>query len=106
MVDFAGSHVVVTGGTGSLGRAVVAALRGAGAVCHIPNLVRAELADFPFASDADVRIAPDVDVTDESAVRGSTRRCRRCGRRSTSPAGLRWPRSATPPPPISLPSSG
>jgi NAD(P)-dependent dehydrogenase (short-subunit alcohol dehydrogenase family) len=68
MVDFAGSHVVVTGGTGSLGRAVVAALRGAGAVCHIPNLVRAELADFPFASDADVRIAPDVDVADESAV--------------------------------------
>ena len=69
MVDFAGSHVVVTGGTGSLGRAVVAALRGAGAVCHIPNLVPAELADFPFASDADVRIARDVDVTDESAIR-------------------------------------
>jgi NAD(P)-dependent dehydrogenase (short-subunit alcohol dehydrogenase family) len=38
LVDFAGSNVVVTGGTGVLGRAVVAALRAAGAVCHVPNL--------------------------------------------------------------------
>ena len=68
MVDFAGSHVVVTGGTGSLGRAVVAALRAAGAVCHVPNLVPAELADFPYASDAGVHIAPGVDVADEGAV--------------------------------------
>ena len=43
MVDFVGSHVVVTGGTGALGRAVIAALREAGAVCHVPNLVAAEL---------------------------------------------------------------
>jgi NAD(P)-dependent dehydrogenase (short-subunit alcohol dehydrogenase family) len=70
MVDFAGSHVVVTGGTGSLGRAVVAALRAAGAVCHVPNLVPAELADFPYASDAGVHIARDVDVADEGAVHG------------------------------------
>ena len=70
MVDFAGSHVVVTGGTGSLGRAVVAALRAAGAVCHVPNLVPAELADFPYASDAGVHIARDVDVGDEGAVHG------------------------------------
>jgi NAD(P)-dependent dehydrogenase (short-subunit alcohol dehydrogenase family) len=70
MVDFAGSHVVVTGGTGSLGRAVVAALRAAGAVCHVPNLVPAELADLPYASDAGVHIARDVDVADEGAVHG------------------------------------
>ena len=43
MVDFAGSHVVVTGGTGALGRAVVGALRAADAVCHVPNLIAAEL---------------------------------------------------------------
>jgi NAD(P)-dependent dehydrogenase (short-subunit alcohol dehydrogenase family) len=70
MVDFAGSHVVVTGGTGSLGRAVVAALRAAGAVCHVPNLVPAELADCPYASDSGVHIARDVDVADEGAVHG------------------------------------
>jgi NAD(P)-dependent dehydrogenase (short-subunit alcohol dehydrogenase family) len=68
MVDFAGSHVVVTGGTGALGRAVVAALRAAGAVCHVPNLIAAELAGFPHASDPGVHIAGDVDVAEEAAV--------------------------------------
>src|SRR5215469_9958175 len=69
MVDFAGSHVVVTGGTGALGRAVIAALRAAGAVCHVPNLVAAELDGFPHLSDRGVHIARDVDVADEAAVR-------------------------------------
>src|SRR5438067_2276478 len=41
MVAFHGSHVVVTGGTGALGSAVVAALRAAGAVCHVTNMVAA-----------------------------------------------------------------
>jgi len=70
MVDFAGSHVVVTGGTGALGRAVIGALRAAGAVCHVPNLVAAELDDFPYASDPGVHIGRGVDVADEPAVRG------------------------------------
>jgi NAD(P)-dependent dehydrogenase (short-subunit alcohol dehydrogenase family) len=69
MVDFAGSHVVVTGGTGALGRAVIAALRAAHAVCHVPNLVAAELDDFPHSSDSGVHIARGVDVADEAAVR-------------------------------------
>ena len=34
----------------------------------MPNLVAAELADFPFASDAGVHIAGGVDVADEAAV--------------------------------------
>jgi NAD(P)-dependent dehydrogenase (short-subunit alcohol dehydrogenase family) len=68
MINFVGNHVVVTGGTGALGRAVVAALRAAHAVCHVPNLVAVELADFPYADDPAVRIARDVDVTDEAAV--------------------------------------
>ncbi len=68
MVDFAGSHVVVTGGTGALGRAVIAALRTAGAVCHVPNLIAAELADFAFSSDPEVHVTGDVDVADEAAV--------------------------------------
>lgn len=68
MVDFAGSHIVVTGGTGALGRAVIAALRRAGAVCHVPNLVPAELDDFPHAGDPGVHIVRDVDVAAEAAV--------------------------------------
>lgn len=68
MVDFAGGNVVVTGGTGALGRAVVAALRGANAVCHVPNLIAAELAGFPYATDPNVHIVRDIDVADEAAV--------------------------------------
>lgn len=70
MVDFAGSHVVVTGGTGALGRAVIGALRAVRAVCHVPNLVAAELDDFPYASDPGVHIAGGVDLADEATVRG------------------------------------
>ncbi len=69
MVDFAGSHVVVTGGTGALGRAVIGALRTANAVCHVPNLVAAELDGFPFAADAEVHIVRGIDVADETAVK-------------------------------------
>jgi NAD(P)-dependent dehydrogenase (short-subunit alcohol dehydrogenase family) len=69
MVDFAGSNVVVTGGTGALGRAVIGALRAANAVCHVPNLVAAELDNFPYASDPDVHIGRGVDLADEAAVR-------------------------------------
>ena len=69
MVDFAGNHVVVTGGTGALGRAVIAALRAGNAVCHVPNLIAAELEGFPYASDPEVHIARDVDLADEAAVK-------------------------------------
>ncbi|HYZ41755.1 MAG TPA: SDR family NAD(P)-dependent oxidoreductase [Stellaceae bacterium] len=68
MVDFAGSHVVVTGGTGALGHAVIAALRAANAVCHVPNLVAAELKNFAYAADPGVNIVRDVNVADEAAV--------------------------------------
>src|SRR5437667_4924292 len=69
MVDFAGSHVVVTGGTGALGRAVIGALRAGNAVCHVPNLVAAELDGFPFAADAGVHVVRGVDLAEEAAVK-------------------------------------
>jgi len=47
--DFENRHVVITGGAGELGRAVVAALDARGAVCHVPS-------------------RKDVDLTDEAAV--------------------------------------
>ncbi|MBV9687555.1 MAG: SDR family oxidoreductase [Alphaproteobacteria bacterium] len=69
MVDFTGTHIVVTGGTGALGRAVIGRLRAANAICHVPNLIAAELDGFPFAGDAGVRIVRDIDVADEGAVK-------------------------------------
>ena len=46
-MDFSGKHVVVTGGTGALGSAVVAGLLAAGATCTVPYVHEAEAKDFP-----------------------------------------------------------
>ena len=68
MVAFHGSHVVVTGGTGALGTAVVAALRAAGAVCHVTNIVAAELESWPHRDDPAVHVTTGIDLADEVAV--------------------------------------
>jgi NAD(P)-dependent dehydrogenase (short-subunit alcohol dehydrogenase family) len=69
MVAFHGAHVVVTGGTGALGTAVVGALRAAGACCHVTNVVAAELDAFPFKDDPAVAVTGGLDLADEAAVR-------------------------------------
>jgi NAD(P)-dependent dehydrogenase (short-subunit alcohol dehydrogenase family) len=68
MVAFSGAHVVVTGGTGALGNAVVARLLQAGAVCHVTNLVAAELDHFAHKNDPSVRVASGIDLADEAAI--------------------------------------
>src|ERR1700722_4945307 len=62
-LDFTGRHVVVTGGTGALGAAVVQTLIDAGAVCHIPAFGQPQ-----GAVDKRVHIQSNIDLTDESAV--------------------------------------
>jgi NAD(P)-dependent dehydrogenase (short-subunit alcohol dehydrogenase family) len=47
-MDFKDRHVMVTGGTGALGRAVVGALLEAGAHCHVSTMIEAEAKSFPF----------------------------------------------------------
>jgi NAD(P)-dependent dehydrogenase (short-subunit alcohol dehydrogenase family) len=69
MVAFHGSHVVVTGGTGALGSAVVAALRAAGAVCHVTNMVASELTSYAHRNDPEVHVTTGLDLADEAAVR-------------------------------------
>lgn len=56
-------HVVVTGGTGALGSAIVAALVEQGATCHVP----AHSTGTPSA-DPKILIKPGIDLTDEAAV--------------------------------------
>jgi NAD(P)-dependent dehydrogenase (short-subunit alcohol dehydrogenase family) len=67
-MDFRDRHVVVTGGTGALGSAVVAALVEAGALCHVPYLVPAEAEHFPLRDHAKVKLVAAIDLTDEAAV--------------------------------------
>jgi len=62
-LDFTGRHVVVTGGTGALGAAVVQILIGAGAVCHVPSL------NPPDGSPRErLLIESPINLTDEIAV--------------------------------------
>ena len=62
------ADIVVTGGTGALGRAVVATLVEAGAICHIPNFAAEELTGFPQSGSSQIRLVEGVDLTDEAAV--------------------------------------
>ncbi|MCA9514476.1 MAG: SDR family NAD(P)-dependent oxidoreductase [Myxococcales bacterium] len=61
-------HVVVTGGTGALGRAVVADLVEAGAHCHVPCVSAEELTHFDLRDHARVSCELGVDLTDEGSV--------------------------------------
>jgi NAD(P)-dependent dehydrogenase (short-subunit alcohol dehydrogenase family) len=67
-MDFSNRHVVVTGGTGALGTAVVGALIEAGATCHIPWHLAAEAEHFPHRAHRQVVLIGNIDLADESAV--------------------------------------
>lgn len=58
--------VVVTGGTGALGTAVVGMLLAAGARCRIPHIAAAEAAAFPYKDN--VTLVPNCDLTNEEDV--------------------------------------
>lgn len=67
-MDFIDRHVVVTGGTGALGTAVVGALVEAGATCHVPYIAAAEAERFALRSHARVTLVADVELTDQAKV--------------------------------------
>src|ERR1043165_1192453 len=61
-------HVVVTGGTGALGIAVVGALLEAGAGCHVPYRSEEEAHRFPHRGHRQVILTALGDLADEAAV--------------------------------------
>ncbi|TWT08638.1 SDR family NAD(P)-dependent oxidoreductase [Reyranella sp. CPCC 100927] len=66
MPDLKDAHIVVTGGTGALGVAVVKALVDAGAHCHVPAIETAVPADrFPKER---VSVSTTVDLSSEASV--------------------------------------
>jgi NAD(P)-dependent dehydrogenase (short-subunit alcohol dehydrogenase family) len=67
-MEFRDRHVVVTGGTGALGTAAVTALIEAGAVCHVPYIVAAEVDRFALRNHGRVKLVADVELTQEAAV--------------------------------------
>jgi NAD(P)-dependent dehydrogenase (short-subunit alcohol dehydrogenase family) len=67
-MDFQDRVVVVTGGTGALGTAVVGALLAAGAVCHVPYRSQEEAQRFPHRNKPRVSLVPLADLADEAAV--------------------------------------
>jgi NAD(P)-dependent dehydrogenase (short-subunit alcohol dehydrogenase family) len=68
-LNFSNRHVVVAGGTGSLGAAVVELLLDAGAMVHIPAHRAPDPAKFALAQHERVKIVTGVDLTNEEAVR-------------------------------------
>jgi NAD(P)-dependent dehydrogenase (short-subunit alcohol dehydrogenase family) len=69
-MDYRDRHVVVTGGTGALGTAVVGALLEAGAVCHVPYRSEGQAKRFPHADNKKVSLVALGDLADEAAVTG------------------------------------
>jgi NAD(P)-dependent dehydrogenase (short-subunit alcohol dehydrogenase family) len=67
-VDFQDRHVIVTGGTGALGRAVVGALIEAGAHCHVSYVVEAEAKSFPLQKQVTPHAVDDL-ANEESVAR-------------------------------------
>jgi NAD(P)-dependent dehydrogenase (short-subunit alcohol dehydrogenase family) len=65
-MDFAGRRIVITGGTGALGRAVVGTMIKAGAECHVSYLHEAEAQSFPHKQNVTLHAVGD--LADEAAV--------------------------------------
>ncbi len=67
-MDFRDRHVVVTGGAGALGSAVVAALVEGGATCRVPCFDEAEAKRFRLRDHKQVTVMVVGDLADEVAV--------------------------------------
>jgi NAD(P)-dependent dehydrogenase (short-subunit alcohol dehydrogenase family) len=67
-IDYENRHVVVTGGTGALGTAVLAALLDAGAICHVPYRSAQALNRCPHRENGRVSFVMVGELADETEV--------------------------------------
>ena len=68
MDDLRDRHVVITGGTGALGSAVVGLLLARGAKCHVPCWNQKELEHFPYRAHDDVTVVGGINLANEGDV--------------------------------------
>lgn len=69
MADFRERHVVVTGGTGALGSAVVGELLASGAICHVPNYVDTEELHFAHRAHPRVKLIGSANLGSQTVVK-------------------------------------
>jgi NAD(P)-dependent dehydrogenase (short-subunit alcohol dehydrogenase family) len=67
-MDFRDRHVVITGGAGALGTALVEALVAAGAICHVPCLDEAEAQRFRLRENKQVVLTVTGSLADEKPI--------------------------------------
>jgi NAD(P)-dependent dehydrogenase (short-subunit alcohol dehydrogenase family) len=67
-MDYNDRHVVITGGTGALGTAVVSGLLAAGAVCHVPYIDEQKAQRFPHRGNERVKLIAGCNLADEAGV--------------------------------------
>ena len=67
-MDFQNRHVVISGGTGALGNAVVAKLVEGGAVCHVPCIDHGEVQRCALRDHKQVKVTVTGSLADETAV--------------------------------------
>ncbi|MGB3743855.1 MAG: SDR family NAD(P)-dependent oxidoreductase, partial [Xanthobacteraceae bacterium] len=67
-MDFRNRHIIVTGGAGALGTAVVGQLIDAGAICHVPCMNEAEAARFSLRDHRQVKLTVTGSLADEPAI--------------------------------------
>lgn len=64
-MDFTDRHIIITGGTGSLGSAVTEQLLETGAFCSIPCFDKSELENIDFEDHENIFIKTGLDLTNE-----------------------------------------
>ena len=67
-MDFRNRHIVVTGGAGALGTAVVEALIAAGAMCHVACFDEADARRFRLREHKQVALTVTGNLADEAAI--------------------------------------
>lgn len=66
--DYSGRNVIVTGGTGALGTALVGDLLEAGAICHVPYRTARDVENFALRQHAGVKLYSGIELSDEALV--------------------------------------